>query len=102
LFGVGARYAAAVPMVCQIVVQTIMALNFIRGAAELGLLPITDRALTEQVVVIETEARKEGRVLHAPLGTTAPATITEPFGEGWRRLDVDFVGQLGTSVDPAQ
>lgn len=86
LFGVSARYEAAVPLVAQLAVRAINTLTLIRHAHTQGYLEIDAKSLTDAAVVTETVVRKEGRVFTAPLGTPPPDSINDPFGEGWREL----------------
>ena len=88
-FGVTERYRAAVPLVCQIMIQTINSLRFIRGLAGRGIIALPEGTWTTPVTTTETSYRRAGQVYLADWDedhATNPPQIGEELGPEWEQL----------------
>ncbi|MBF4138136.1 hypothetical protein [Streptomyces albidoflavus] len=82
-FGLAERYKAAAPLVAGLMVRTIALLNRVLELNEAGRIPVEPEVFDERVALEDTTFRYQGQLYEAAVGTPAPTSVTEPWGETW-------------------
>lgn len=77
------RFRAAVPLVAWSMVGTIELLNYIRALQADGVLGLRPDVFDQKVVLETTTWEATGRILAAPVDTSAPADALTPCDKRW-------------------
>lgn len=96
IFGIRERYRAAVPLVAFTVRDGVRLLGLIRDAHAAGDLPVSEAALTEEVVVTDPVIVQEASAYMAPRGTSLPASAIDTLHFAWQELDPTTPPPLST------
>ncbi|MBZ2410813.1 hypothetical protein HX747_30800 [Streptomyces sp. L06] len=64
-------------------VRTIALLNRVLELNEAGRIPVEPEVFDERVALEDTTFRYQGQLYEAAVGTPAPTSVTEPWGETW-------------------
>jgi hypothetical protein len=76
-------------LVARITFLTLRTCDLVRALCEEGVLELSPRVFKVEVTVTDTRKERPGQVMYAPVGTTEPAGIDEPFGPKWQTFTAD-------------